>query len=48
MGVSALDEADGSGEQPLLRRKIVLLHYYEIASFQTGFGGLPFDFALEP
>ena len=48
MAVSALDDADDSAEQPLLRRKIVLVDYHEVASFQAGFDGLPLGFALEP
>ena len=47
MAVSALDDADDSAEQPLLQRKIVLVDYYEVASFQTGLGDLSLGFALE-
>ena len=48
MAVSALDDADDSAEQPLLGMKIVVVDYYEVASFKTWIGGLPLGFALEP
>ena len=48
MAVSANDDGNDSAEQPLLRRKIVLVDYQEVASFQAEFGGLPLGFTLEP
>ena len=48
MAVSAFDDPDDSAEQPLLRRKIFLVDYHEVASFQARFGYLTLGFALEP